>query len=157
QGVDLAEVASGKYDAYLRSYAKAVRAYGHTVIIGFAHEMNGYWYSWGLDHTSPATWISAWRHIVATFRDGDVRNVIWLWTVNRLGGKIGHTYTWWPGASYVTWIGIDGYYYQRENTFYDVFGPTITEIRRFTGKPILLAETAVGQRSGQAAKIPGLF
>ena len=43
----MAAVASGRYDAYLRSYANAVRAYGHPIVIGFAAEMNGDWDPWG--------------------------------------------------------------------------------------------------------------
>jgi mannan endo-1,4-beta-mannosidase len=42
----VAAIASGQYDAYLSSYAKAVRAYGKPVILSFGHEMNGTWYSW---------------------------------------------------------------------------------------------------------------
>ena len=37
----------GAYDTYLRSYADSVRDFGHAVIIGFGHEMNAPWYSWG--------------------------------------------------------------------------------------------------------------
>ena len=80
--VSLAAIASGQYDAYLTSYAQAVRAYRHPVILSFGHEMNGYWYSWGYRHTSPAVFVAAWRHIVTLFRALGTRNVTWLWTVN---------------------------------------------------------------------------
>ena len=43
-GVSLAKIASGQYDSYLITYAKAVRAYRHPVILSFGHEMNGNWY-----------------------------------------------------------------------------------------------------------------
>ncbi len=62
--VSIAAIASGQYDGYLSSYAEAVRAYGHPVILSFGHEMNGDWYSWGYRHTSPAVFVAAWRHIV---------------------------------------------------------------------------------------------
>jgi mannan endo-1,4-beta-mannosidase len=65
--------------------------------------------------------------------------------------------SWWPGASYVTWIGIDGYYFRPSDTFAMVFGRTIAQVRSFTTKPVLLSETAVGPRAGQASKISGLF
>ena len=68
EGVKLKTIASGQYDPYLRSYALAVRAFGHRVIISFGHEMNGSWYSWGYGHTSPAVFVTAWRHIVTIFR-----------------------------------------------------------------------------------------
>ena len=46
-GISLAAIASGHYDGYLSAYAEAVREYRHPVILGFGHEMNGDWYSWG--------------------------------------------------------------------------------------------------------------
>ena len=44
--------------------------------------MNGTWYSWGYQHTSPAAFVAAWRHIVTVFRAVGAWNVTWLWTVN---------------------------------------------------------------------------
>ncbi len=80
----VAAVASGKYDTYLKTYAEAVRAYGHPVILSFGHEMNGNWYTWGYKHTSPAVFVAAWRHIVNVFRAQKARNVTWLWTINTI-------------------------------------------------------------------------
>src|SRR5690349_100682 len=45
--VSLSEIAAGDYDDYLRSFAKSVRAFRQPVVIGFGHEMNANWYSWG--------------------------------------------------------------------------------------------------------------
>ena len=155
--VPIAAIASGRYDVYLRSFADAVRAFSHPVIISFGHEMNGHWYSWGWTHTSPAVWVRAWRHIVTVFRRAGADNVTWLWTVNRLTASEGPIRDWWPGAAYVTWVGADGYLASPGDTFTRVFGPTITAVRALTSKPVLIAETAVGTEAGQAAKIPGLF
>ena len=67
-GINVAPIASGRYDGYLSSYAEAVRAYSHPVIVSFGHEMNGDWYSGVYRHTSPAAFVAAWRHIVKLFR-----------------------------------------------------------------------------------------
>jgi len=155
--VDLTSIADGAFDGYLIAYAHAVRAFGHPVILGFAHEMNGPWYSWGKGHTPPSIWIDAWRHVVRTFRSAGATNVIWMWTVNRVVGDIGPVGTWWPGAAYVDLIGIDGYYYSAVSTFGRIYGETIAEVRRLTRKPILLSEIGVGSHTGQAAEILGLF
>ncbi len=64
---------------------------------------------------------------------------------------------WYPGAKYVTWVGIDGYYYRTSDTFARVFGRTIDQVRAFADKPVLLSETAVGPRAGQFVKIADLF
>jgi hypothetical protein len=153
----VAGIAAGDYDAYLRSYADAVRDFGQAVIIGFGHEMNAPWYSWGYGHVPAATFVAAWQHIVTLFRAEGTDNVTWLWTVNQDRSNTGPISDWWPGAQYVTWVGIDGYYFGPDDDFSTVFAPTINEVRALTNKPILLSETAVGPASGQFAKIANLF
>ena len=159
--ISIAGIASGRYDGYLSSYAEAVHAYGHPVILSFGHEMNGYWYSWGYQHTSPTEFVAAWRHIVDLFRALGARNVTWLWTVNIIndahGGSIPRPTQWWPGSSYVTWVGIDGYYLKQSWKFAPLFGPTITAVRHLTDDPILIAETGAVPASGQPEKITDLF
>ena len=158
-GISLAAIASGHYDAYLTSYAEAVRSYRYPVILGFGHEMNGSWYSWGYRHASPAMFVAAWRHIVTLFRELGARNVTWLWTANIMhtGHSIAHPAPWWPGNKYVTWVGLDGYYYKPSWKFAPLFGPTITAIRELTHHPILIAETSVSPSTNQSAKIADLF
>jgi hypothetical protein len=153
----VAKIAAGGYDGYLRSFAASVRDFGHPVVIGFGHEMNAYWYSWGYGHLQAATFVAAWRHIVTLFRQQGANNVTWLWTVQADEPGTGPIGSWWPGAKYVNWVGIDGYYYQPSETFFSIFGKTITQVRALTGLPILLSEVAVGPNAGQARKIPDLF
>jgi Glycosyl hydrolase family 26 len=155
--VPLRAIAAGDYDAYLRSYADSVRDFGHPVVIGFGHEMNGTWYSWGYGHVPPAVFVAAWRHIVTLFRGQGADNVTWMWTINDDVPGTGPVREWWPGPRYVTWVGIDGYYVRPSDNFASVFGRTITQVRAFTGKPVLLSETAVGPAAGQPGKIADLF
>jgi mannan endo-1,4-beta-mannosidase len=159
--VSVAGIASGAYDGYLSAYAEAVRAYRNPVILSFGHEMNGNWYPWGYRHTSPTVFISAWRHIVNLFRALGTRNVTWLWTVNIIndthGGSIPLPGKWWPGSSYVNWVGIDGYYLKPSWKFAPLFGPTIGAVRRLTSDPILIAETGAVPAAGQPTKIADLF
>jgi hypothetical protein len=153
----VAGVAAGSYDAYLRQYADSVRDFGHAVVIGFGHEMNAPWYSWGYGHVPAATFKAAWRHIVTLFRGQGADNVTWLWTINADVRGTGPARDWWPGSQYVSWVGIDGFYYRPSDNFRTVFGTTIDEVREFARKPVLLAETAVGPAAGQFAKIGDLF
>jgi len=159
-GVSLTAIAEGRYDAYLTSYAQAVRAYHRPVILSFGHEMNAPWYSWGYLHTSPAAFVAAWRHIVTRFRQLGAGNVTWLWTVNVIQSQDGRTLRpapWWPCRSYVTWVGVDGYYLEPSGQFVALFGPTIVALRELTRDPILIAETSATRAAGQAAKIADLF
>jgi hypothetical protein len=158
-GISLAAIADGRYDRYLADYASQVRSYRHAVIIGFGHEMNGYWYSWGTRHATPAAFIAAWRHIVRAFRAAGAPNVTWLWTVNIIDAKSGIPAPdrWWPGRSYVTWVGIDGYYYKPSWAFAPLFGPTIKAVRALTRDPVLISETGATAAAGKAAKITDVF
>jgi len=155
-GVSLAALAAGKYDAYLRRFADQVRAYGHPVIIGFAHEPDGNWYPWGPARVSPGTWIAAWRHVVSVFRAQNAGHVTWLWTINAQGPYAAQAARWYPGAGYVTWIGVDGYYTRPGDTFSSVFGAGLAAVRGLD-KPVLIAETAVGPGPGQSGQITDLF
>ena len=158
-GTALTAIAAGNYDSYLISYADAVHAWGKNVVIGFGHEMNGYWYSWSHLHTSPAVFVAAWRHIVSLFRaEGDF-NVTWLWTVNIIDtrGGIPSPAAWWPGSSYVTWVGIDGYYLKPNWRFASLFGPTIKAVRALTLDPILISETGAVSTAAQPAQVTDLF
>jgi hypothetical protein len=152
--VSLASVVNGGEDDWLRSYARAVAAYQRPVILGFAPEMNGSWYSWGDTHASPAEYIAAWRHVVTVFRGQGALNVTWLWTVNvaivasgnNPSNGVAAVTPWWPGNAWVDWVGVDGY-----------FGNTLSQTRALTPKPVLISETAIAPAAGKAAKIPGLF
>jgi hypothetical protein len=150
-------IARGSYDQYLRSYADSVRNFSDAVVIGFGHEMNAPWYSWGYKHVPPATFIAAWQHLVTLFRQQGADNVTWLWTLEADGPSTGPVADWWPGAKYVTWVGVDGYYYRPTDKFATVFGTTIDQVRKFTSDPVLLSESAVGPEAGQFAKIQDLF
>jgi hypothetical protein len=153
----MAAIAAGHWDRYLKRFAAQVRHYGGPVILSFAPEADGNWYPWGWHHTRPAVWRAAWRHVVTIFRHSGATNVTWLWDISgksRATGPVGH---WWPGGKYVDWVGIDGYYFTRGDTFKTVIGNTVRAVRKLGHEPILVSEVGIGQRAGQAAKIPGLF
>jgi len=107
---DVSAIARGADDSYLVSYAEAVRAFGHPVTLSFGHEMNGTWYSWGWKRLSPATFVTAWQHIVNVFREEGATNVTWLWTVQAYADSPRDTANpapWWPGSGYVDEVGVD--------------------------------------------------
>jgi hypothetical protein len=103
--ISIALIAAGGYDSYLRSFADSVSDFGHPVVIGFGHEMNAPWYSWGYGTVPTSTFVAAWRHIVTLFRDEGTDNVTWLWTLQADEPGTGPVASWWPGAQYVTWVG----------------------------------------------------
>jgi mannan endo-1,4-beta-mannosidase len=162
-GIRLQGIVAGDFDHYLRIMATDVAGYGartgQGVIIGFGHEMNGRWFSWGYKHVPPAVFVAAWRHIVNVFRAQGADDVTWLWTVNIIDKRnhIPSPDPWWPGNSYVTWVGIDGYYLKPSWSFASLFGPTIKAVRKLTLDQILISETGASPAVGQSAKIRDLF
>jgi mannan endo-1,4-beta-mannosidase len=155
--ISLARIAASGYDRYLIRYAKEVAAFGRPVVISFGHEMNGFWESWGYTHTPAADFRAAWRHIVDVFRQNGATNVKWLWQVNSVSKKTGPIHDFWPGAKYVTWVGVSGYYYLPGETFKYIFEPVISQVRKFTNAPILIAETGVSPGPKARFNIKDLF
>ena len=94
------------------------------------------------------------------FRQQGAYDVTWLWTINIMDTQDGHIPAprpWWPGSSYVTWVGIDGYYLKSSWKFSSLFGPTIKAVRALTLDPILISETGAAPAAGQPEKIGDLF
>jgi hypothetical protein len=160
--ISMAQLAAGAYDSDIRSYADQVRAFRCHVVLSFGHEMNGWWYPWGLPDTTPRVFKAAWRRIHGIFAAERVQNVIWSWdpTHQYSQYKPGSTAypagEWYPGNKYVDWIGIDGYL-GAGLSFRDVFGYQLRDIRRLTGKPIYLAETGVGDGPHTSRQVADLF
>lgn len=160
--ISMGELAAGTYDSDIRAYASQVRAFGCKVVLSFGHEMNGWWYPWGMPYTTPEVFKAAWRHLYNVFASEGVHNVIWSWdpthqySLSKTGKRAYPAGIWFPGDKYVDWIGIDGYIGGGQ-TFNDVFGYQLRDLRRLTHKPIYLAETGVGDGTAAARQVANLF
>jgi Glycosyl hydrolase family 26 len=149
-GRTLSAITAGHDDKWLRAYAIMVRSLKSQVLLSFAPESNGWWYSWGWPNVKPAAEVAAWRHVVTVFRSEDVRSARWVWIANQLWPGSGPLPQLWPGASYVDEVGIDGYFHKASDTFASVFGPTITAAHQFApGKPVLITETGAAPQAGK--------
>jgi len=147
-GVTLPSVVAGKEDKWLARQAKAIGRLRGTVLMSFAPEANGKWYTWGYHHVTPWEYVAAWRHVVRMFRAD--RQVRWIWMINKLFAGGEPVRLLWPGRRYVDIAGIDGYFEFRYQTYASLFGPTIRYIRSFAKVPILLTEVAARPRAGKA-------
>ncbi len=143
-GTTVADIAAGDSNRYISEFAQEVKAANVPIAISFGHEMNGNWYPWGSTDASPASFVAAWRLIHALFAGAGATNVIWIWNPNVISASPTPLQPYYPGNSYVDWIGLTGYFPMTGvTTFTGLFGPTMTEIRQFTGKPFIIVETAV--------------
>ena len=144
--VPLASISSGGWDHWLITYARAVSSLHSPVIMSFAPEANGSWYSWGYPHEQPGALVSAWRHVVTVFRRTGVHDVKWAWIVNVQFNGSEDLAKLWPGDAFVNILGLDGYFIQHSNTlqgaFEGAFGASILALRRLSADPLLITETA---------------
>lgn len=154
----LANIASGKFDSYITTNAQAIKAYGKPVFLRFAHEMNGDWYPWGgtVNGNNVADYIAAYRHVHDLFASNGVNNVTWIWcpvtwSVPHLNGN--GLIDYYPGSTYVDWIGLDGYNFGNTKTgqswqsFSEIFSPGYRDVLSLN-KPIMIAETASTEFGG---------
>ncbi|GAB3281039.1 hypothetical protein GCM10027589_08110 [Actinocorallia lasiicapitis] len=153
----LAEIADGAADGYAASVAGQLRDLNAPVLLSFAHEMNGTWYPWG--NRKPSEFVRAWRRLHQVFLDQGAVSVLWIWSPNIINAtRWLRIRPYYPGDAHVDWIGLNGFYRRQSGrTFRKVFEPTLRELRKFTGKPVLLAETAVDKGPGKPKAITDLL
>lgn len=153
----LAGIAAGHYDNYLRDYAAAIARLGYRVAISFAAEANGSWWRWGCHNASAGAYVAAWHHIYDVMTPASGNRIVWVWDVNKeLQGDCPLVARW-PGSRYVTWVGLDAYWRRPGDTFASAIEPTISKIRVFTDKPLLIAETGVPKVASAPMFIRSLF
>lgn len=156
-GTTLTAITSGRDDRWLRAYAIMVRELNADVLLSFAPESNGWWYSWGWPNVKPPAEVAAWRHVVSIFRQEDVTKAKWVWIVNTLWARSGPLDQLWPGAAWVDEVGIDGYYRLSTDTVASLFGPTFSAAAKFApGKPVLISETGAAPQAGKARAVGDL-
>jgi hypothetical protein len=148
-GIPLGKISSGSEDAWFTKYARAVSSLHSPVIMSFAPEANGNWYSWGYPHVRPDAVVSAWRHVVTLFRKAGVHDVRWAWIMNVQFAGSENISLLWPGNAFVNILGIDGYFIAPA-TFQGFFGPTIVAMRALSSDPLLITETAAAPSVGKA-------
>jgi beta-mannanase len=149
----LSSIAGGSYDSYIRSSAKAAKSYGKELMVRFAHEMNGTWYPWARS----ASYVPAWQRIVNIFREEGATNVKFVWApnVDRTGSMPFTGY--FPGESYVDYIGLDGYNFgdtsgNSWSTLESVFSASYAKITALSAKPLIITETASSEIGGSKAE-----
>ena len=156
------DIVAGTFDGYIATWARQAKAWGHPFMLRFNHEMNGWWYPWGVgldaggrpvNGNTPRDFVRAWRHVHRIFDRVGARNVTWVWTPNIQSDsprylRLSRMY---PGRRYVDWVGLSGYnrgddwlsamslFTGRGTTYLE---NTYRQLRRIAPrKPVMLAET----------------
>ena len=162
----LADLRAGRYDGYIRRFARAAEEWGHPFFLRFNWEMNGDWFPWGADTNGnrPGEFVAAWRHVHRIFDRAGATNVTWVWCPYASDQSLRPFY---PGDGYVDWTCLDGYNWGPESSepapwrsFAEIFA---SPYRRVAGhvapnKPMLIGEVASsGAPAEKAAWVRGMF
>lgn len=150
-----------KYDAYIRTFARTIRRYRHTVYLRFGQEMNGSWFPWGT-RNSASTYVGAWRHIHDIFRSQHATNVKWVWAPLANCCLSLDRY---PGAAFVDVIGFTGLNggfslpWGGWRPFSQIYNNSIKTALPL-GKPFQISETATAPGRGSVSRaqwVRGMF
>ena len=154
------DILSGRYDDFLRSYARDVARFGHPVLFRLNNEMNGDWCTYSAYHSSkdPLLFIELWRYIYYIFADEGATNAAWVWNPHDLSFP---NFAWnqplayFPGSAYVDIVGLTGYntgtYYPAETwrSFREIYDPLYAEYdEMYPGYPFIVTEFASATSGG---------
>jgi hypothetical protein len=138
-------IAAGSLDAaVIIPKARALKAFGKKVFLAFDHEPEARIKTNG----TPTEFVAAWRHVVDVFRREGVTNVTWTWILEDISFWTGASSKYFPGDTYIDWIGVDGYNWydcrSREiapwRSWSAIFGSARAFGAAHPTKPIMVAE-----------------
>jgi len=149
-------IAQGKHDAYIFAWAKALRQVSknngnRSVVVRFAHEASGNWFPWSIGKAGNTVknYKAAWRRIDRIFRQAGARNnTKFLWS-NLMPSRRHY-----PGDRYVDYIGATVMNYGKARQWRSmnkVVTKVVSRARKFSRKPIFLAEVGSSHRGGNKA------
>jgi beta-mannanase len=178
--VDLTDIIAGKWDGYIRSWARDARSFGGPLFIRWAHEMNGDWYPYSgafygggsTDRFDPSrfdgpeVYALAYLRVHGIFQTEGATNVSWVFSPNVLSfpdesWNEPRRYIEYIGPENVDWIGFDGYNWgdhhpgePRWRTPEELFAPITSRFLSY-GLPMMIAETASAEAGGDKAEWVG--
>lgn len=109
-GGSLATGATGAYDSYFQQTAQELVNYGFgNSVIRLGWEFNGGWFPWAAAGQA-SDFVTYWQHIVDAMRSVPGQHFLFEWnpTLGDQNGS-GNLADYYPGDSYVDWIGEDVY------------------------------------------------
>jgi mannan endo-1,4-beta-mannosidase len=159
----LRNIAAGRFDPYVRSWARRLAAFDQPVRLRFAQEMNGGWYPWSEDVNGnrPGDFVRAWRHVHSIFRAAGATKVRWVWAPAAIAIRAGL----YPGDRYVDMVGLtlfNGGLQLRYNAwrpFAQIVGAPLRRLHAIAPrKPVELSEVGCAERGGSKSWwISGMF
>lgn len=163
-------IVDGLHDDYIRQFALDAKAYGHRVLLRFAHQANSDYLPWAWDYSptddnTVRTFKRAWRHVRRIFRDVGASNVKFVWTIatqtcagNCLKRPLGF-----PGRRWVDYLGFTWENWGEAGPdpvtpsepwtpMLKGFTPIVKRLMAVSRKPIMAVAVASGPDGGNKAR-----
>ncbi len=108
------DILDGKYDTYLRQYARDLKRFGKPVLFRLNNEMNGDWCTYSAYHYSrdPELYKEMWRYVHGLFKAEGADNLLWVWNPHDNSFpnfKWNSAFNYFPGEDTVDIVGLTGY------------------------------------------------
>ncbi len=166
-------IMEGRYDPYIREFARKAARWGRPFIIRFAHEMNLSRYHWGTEAAeygpaSPEIYRGMFRRVADLFREEGAANALWAFCPNAESvpdAQWNRIDAYYPGDGYVDILGVDGYNWGLSKTkekdgwdsrwmsFRRIFAPPLARLRELSPrKPVIVFETASTSKGGDKVR-----
>jgi beta-mannanase len=151
----LRNIIDGKFDAYIRAWARSLAGWKRQVLLRFAQESDGNWFPWAdyANGNQPGQFAVAWRHVYSIFKQAGATNVKWVWSPAFASAEV------FPGAGYVDVVastcqnGGKQLFARGWQSFSQVCGKPIQSLHALApARPIQLAETSSAETGGSKAK-----
>ncbi len=171
----LQDIIDGKLDKDLEAWALSAKEYGEPLLIDFAVEPNGNWFSWsgvfnGGNTTDkygdpnypdgPERYKDAYKHIINIFRKNNVNNVTWFFHPDIESSPYkdwNKPKMYYPGDDYIDWIGVSIYGALDYDDDWILFSNKLKKLHKdileiSSQKPIALLEFGVMDNYPKASK-----
>lgn len=144
--VKLRDIAAGKYDSSIRTWAQQAASWGYPFFLLLDVEMNGTWapYSPGVNGNTATDFINMWRHFHDVAVNAGAKNITWVWAPNVDPRSLFTPYSQvYPGSAYVDWTGLDGFNKDGTQTFSWLYGSSYNKLLQLAPtKPIMVTQTS---------------
>ncbi len=154
-----ASINAGRYDAYIRNWARAAASTKVPIIVRFAHEQSTEpgthpWYPWQGD---PEGYKTAFRRIVAIFKSEGATNAKFLWSAMWIYDP--KTALYYPGDDIVDYVGTTVVNHSiaitadwaKWRTFAELFGAQYDVAVDTWQKPFIITEFGSAEQGGDKA------
>lgn len=169
----LQQIINGEFDTELIAWAEDARDTNTPLLVTFAPEMNGNWFSWAGKHNGagtenlygdpnypdgPERYRDAFRHIIDLFQEQGANNISWIFQTNATrqpNREWNSAQYYYPGDDYIDWLGTSVYGATTTREPVNDFDAELTYgytelIAVSPDKPIMISEFGITERSEKA-------